>query len=143
VKYKFVLTCVFVSLCLLIVSIRAEPLQATTTIVVNGTDDMVAEDGQCTLHEAITAANTDTASGAIGGECVAGSGDDTIDLTGISGTIHLISPLPDIISNIIFNGPGASSLTVRRDTGGNCRVFTVGGGVNATISGLTMSNGST
>ena len=50
------------------------------TITVNTATDVVANDGQCSLREAITAANTDTASGATGGECAAGSGDDTITL---------------------------------------------------------------
>ena len=31
------------------------------TILVNSADDTVADDGQCTLREAITAANTDAA----------------------------------------------------------------------------------
>src|SRR5689334_9821322 len=39
------------------------------SITVNSTADTVANDGQCTLREAITAANTDTASGAAAGEC--------------------------------------------------------------------------
>ena len=44
------------------------------SIVVNSSADTVADDGFCTLREAITAANTDTASGAMLGECSAGSG---------------------------------------------------------------------
>ena len=50
------------------------------TIVVNSTADAIADDGQCTLREAIIAANNDAASGVSGGECAAGSGDDTIAL---------------------------------------------------------------
>ena len=42
------------------------------------TDDVVGDDGQCSLREAITAANADAASGAAPGECAADSGDDTI-----------------------------------------------------------------
>lgn len=53
----------------------------TMTITVNSIADIVADDGQCTLREAITAANSDTASGAMSGECVAGSGDDTVVLS--------------------------------------------------------------
>jgi CSLREA domain-containing protein len=51
---------------------------AANTINVNSTADVIANDGQCTLREAITAANTDTASGNASGECPAGSGADTI-----------------------------------------------------------------
>ena len=59
------------------------------TITVNTTADVVADDGVCSLREAITAANTDTSSGATGGECAAGSGADTITLS--AGTITLTS----------------------------------------------------
>ena len=40
----------------------------------------MAGDGQCSLRQTITAANTDTASGAMPGECMAGSGADVINL---------------------------------------------------------------
>jgi CSLREA domain-containing protein len=43
--------------------------------------------GNCTLREAIEAANTDLAVDA----CTAGSGDDVIDLSGLSGTLTLTS----------------------------------------------------
>ncbi|MEO8133896.1 MAG: CSLREA domain-containing protein, partial [Betaproteobacteria bacterium] len=42
------------------------------TIVVNSAADVAANDGQCTLREAITSANTNTVSGALPGECAAG-----------------------------------------------------------------------
>src|SRR3989442_925444 len=61
-----------------------------SNIIVNSTADVVnSTDGLCTLREAITAANTNTASGAIAGECVAGSGSDsdTLDLTTLTGAI--------------------------------------------------------
>jgi CSLREA domain-containing protein len=48
-------------------------------IVVNSTADVAANDGQCTLREAITAANTNTASGAMAGECAAGQALPTVD----------------------------------------------------------------
>src|SRR5205085_5121057 len=44
-------------------------------------------------------------------------------------------------TNMSIVGPGATVLTVRRDTGGDYRIFTVGSGVTATISGLTITNG--
>jgi CSLREA domain-containing protein len=49
-----------------------------STITVNSPTDVLADDGACTLREAITAANTDAPSGASTGECIAGSGADTI-----------------------------------------------------------------
>src|SRR5689334_10394925 len=62
------------------------------TITVNSTLDVAdGTDGLCTLREAITAANSDTASGATAGECAAGSNSesDTISLTGLTGAITL------------------------------------------------------
>ena len=56
-------------------------LWAATITVTDGTST-VADDGACSLREAIEAAETDTASGATPGECPAGSGADTIELTG-------------------------------------------------------------
>jgi uncharacterized repeat protein (TIGR01451 family)/CSLREA domain-containing protein len=134
--------CLFlVAVLLAALALRPAPVARAATIVVNSTADAVADDGQCTLREAITAVNTDTASGGTPGECDAGSGDDTIDLTGISGTIDLTGPLPEIISDVVLSGPGASNLMVRRDTGGDYRVCTVSLGATVTISGLTLSNG--
>lgn len=48
------------------------------TIPVTLATDTVADDGKCSLREAVTAANTDTPSGAAAGECFAGSGADEI-----------------------------------------------------------------
>jgi CSLREA domain-containing protein len=117
---------------------------AGNTIIVNSTADVANNaDGLCTLREAITAANTDTASGAVAGECGPGSGSDsdTINLTGVAGTITLSSALPNISSDIIFSGPGPSQLIV---SGNNLfRVFNVTlaspGVVN--FSGITIANG--
>lgn len=63
---------------------------AAATITVNSKADTQADDGECTLREAITAANTDTASGATPGECIAGSGADTIEFA-ITGTADFTS----------------------------------------------------
>src|SRR5262249_20725612 len=71
----------------------------------------------------------------------ASPGDDTITFA-VTGTINLTGVLPDLSSNIDLEGPGASSLTVRRDTGGNYRIFTVASGTNVVLAGLTISNGS-
>lgn len=73
------------------------------SIVVNSLADTTANDGACTLREAIEAANLNTASGAASGECAAGSNDPTVDVItfSLSGTITLGSELPGI-------GDGAS-----------------------------------
>jgi CSLREA domain-containing protein len=125
---------------------RAHNLRADCTlavITVNSTADVAADDGQCTLREAIVAANTDTASGGAVGECAAGLGDDTINLTGITGTINLTGPLSAIASNMAINGPGESNLTVRHDVAGVYRIFTISVGATVTLSGLIISDGYT
>src|SRR4051812_23878147 len=115
-------------------------------ITVNSTSDAAnSADGLCTLREAIANANNDSATILVSGECTAGIGPDTIDLTGISGTIDLASALPVIDSDITIKGPGASNLTIQRSTAGgtpNFRIFTINPGKSLTLNGATISNGS-
>lgn len=113
-------------------------------IVVNSTADVAnGTDGLCTLREAITAANNNVASGAVAGECAAGSSSaDVIDLTSVTGAINLTGTLPSISSSMTLTGPGSAQLTVRRDTGGVYRIFTISSGTVA-ISGITITNGRT
>ncbi|HMY75153.1 MAG TPA: choice-of-anchor Q domain-containing protein, partial [Blastocatellia bacterium] len=59
----------------------------------------------------------------------------------VTGTINISSPYPDLAASFTFNGPGATSLTVRRNTIGTYRLLTIPLGAGATISGLTFSNG--
>src|ERR1043166_3189776 len=101
--------------CLLTYFSLAVPASPTSTITVNSTSPVIANDGFCTLPEAIIAANTNTASGSMAGECPAGStGTDTILQTGA--TYTLVAPhnssygfngLPQITSNITIQGNGA------------------------------------
>ncbi len=85
----------------------------------------------CTLRAAIEEANALASCGAI-----------DINFSGVTSPINLGSALPNIDHNVNINGPGAALLTVRRNTGGNYRIFTINGGRTVTISGLTISNGS-
>lgn len=56
--------------------------------------------------------------------------------------INLASALPSITTSVTINGPGANLLTVRRDTGGDYRIFDVpSSNLDVAISGLTISNG--
>lgn len=102
------------------------PVHADATIVVNSTADDQANDGECTLREAIIAANTNTTSGAAAGECAAGdSGHDTInfnitepaDFTNNSENGYIIQPnssLPSSTEQVTINGysqPGAEANT--------------------------------
>ncbi|MBI3965310.1 MAG: CSLREA domain-containing protein [Chloroflexi bacterium] len=75
--------------------VPATPVEANT-ITVNSTANTAADDGVCTLREAITAANTNASSGATTGECTAGSsGADTITFS-VTGTITVTTTLPAI-----------------------------------------------
>src|SRR5439155_24090265 len=146
---------------LLLLLVLSQAAQATT-IAVNGTADVIANDGVCTLREAITAANTDTASGATPGECPAGSGADTINVpdnvpNGIyTLTIANVGGVPedgnasgdlDITSDVTINGAGGTTIIQACDSsGGPCtgaeRVFDIFASSNVTISGVTVQNGS-
>src|SRR5262249_45997613 len=61
----------------------------------------------------------------------------------VKGTINLPRALPDLTRSISIEGPGADLLTVRRNTGGDYRIFTVGSSATVRLSGLTISNGFT
>ena len=87
------------------------PVSAQNVIEVNDATDVApANDGVCTLREAITAANSNTASGGAVGECAAGSvvNPDTIYFDigggGSSETIQPTSALPDVSSAIYIDG---------------------------------------
>jgi CSLREA domain-containing protein len=91
------------------------------------TDGLCADaNGACTLRAAIQQANADPSADAIG--------------FGVTGTVNLTGALPDLSTDITISGPGSSLLTVRRDTGGDYRIFTVRA-ATVSISGLTVSNG--
>jgi CSLREA domain-containing protein len=110
---------------------------AATTFTVNsladtpdgfpGNGTCATATGVCTLRAAIEEANSL-------------SGDDTINFS-VTGTINLTGALPVLSSNVAINGPGSSLLTVRRDTGGNYRIFQTNN--TTSISGLTITNGRT
>src|SRR6187200_1014886 len=91
----------------LVVGLAASPaaVLAGTTIVVNSELNTVGNDGECTLREAIAAANDDTASGGMAGECLAGNGTDSITFTA-SGSISvpLGQELPDITEAVTIDG---------------------------------------
>ncbi len=87
-----------------------------TTITVNSTSDIVANDGACTLREALINANNDNQTGST--DCARGTGTDMIAFN-IPGagphTISPLSPLPVIYDQIIIDGttqPGASCTTL-------------------------------
>ncbi|HEV3203020.1 MAG TPA: right-handed parallel beta-helix repeat-containing protein, partial [Gemmataceae bacterium] len=73
--------------------------------------------------------------------CITNAADGDTITFGVTGTINLTGVLPDLTHNISIEGPGSDLMTVRRNTGGNYRIFTVATGVTASITGLTITNG--
>jgi hypothetical protein len=68
------------------------------------------------------------------------SGDSAIAFAnGLHGTISLTSGELSITNNVTIEGPGANKLTVSGDDAS--RVFDISGDANATIDGLTISDG--
>lgn len=109
---------------------------AGSTITVNSTADVIADDGQCSLREAIIAANTNAASGATPGECVAGTAglDDIVFSLGAgTPTINVTgTQLPFIMEPVSIDGA----------TGGSTRVELNGAGAGVGSSGLVVMGGS-
>ena len=112
------------------------PMAASAaTITVNSTADSTGG-SQCTLRDAIAAANNNATSGG----CVAGSGADTIKFAVPNlSVIKLTSKTPLVInSDVSIVGPGQTWLAI--DGVKATRVFEVDSGTVA-ISGLTIQNG--
>ena len=134
---------------------------AAATITVNSAADTTADDGVCTLREAIIAANTNTASGAMPGECAAGAaGADTIVFAIPGAGVHTIQPtsqLPATTEPVTIDGytqgvAAANTLAVGNNAvllieidginAGNINggILKIGGG-NSTVKGLVINRG--
>src|SRR5256885_2346465 len=133
------------TLMILAVIARAGSASAAT-ITVTTVADGVANDGNCTLREAVIAANTDSAVDA----CGAGSGADvivlaagtyTLSVTGAGEDASLTGDL-DITSNITLQGAGSGSTIVRAGAIAD-RVIHVLSTGTATLQQLTIRDGVT
>ena len=102
-------------------------IHAATTINVDGTT--------CTLADAITAANTDTATGG----CTAGAYDDVLELDIAGSPFTQTAQLPIITSNVTINGNG--SVVARDLASPEFPVVYIDGG-NAVLNDLTITGGS-
>jgi CSLREA domain-containing protein len=117
-------------------------LSATaSTIVVTTTADTLADDGLCSLREAIIASNTDAA---VGG-CVAGAGSDVVDvpagvyLLAIAGQAEdaSVSGDLDLVDTVRLVGAGARQTII--DANGLDRVLHILS--PSTVEALTLRNG--
>jgi CSLREA domain-containing protein len=119
-----------------------------TVIAVTTTEDELNSDGDCSLREAVQAANTDTAVDA----CPAGSGKDTISLPAHTYTLSIPSTDEDanadgdldIISDIVLQGADAATTIIQAGTSwdnGIARVLHVLGGSELTAAHVTIQYG--
>lgn len=126
--------------------LTASPAMAAK-IKVNSTADVIADDGYCTLREAVIAANTDAESGFMYGECPAGLGADEIVLkngvyilaiTGLNEDNAQTGDL-DILDDLTITGKGANETII--DGNFIDRVFHVMNNVNVKFNGIHIQNG--
>src|ERR1017187_7538504 len=94
-----------------------------------------------TVHAAtITVSNTnDGGTGSLRAALAVAAGGDTIDATGISGTITLTSGQLIVVTGLTLLGPGPANLAISGNS--ISRVFHVANAVNALIIGLGITNG--
>ncbi|MSQ99457.1 MAG: CSLREA domain-containing protein [Xanthomonadales bacterium] len=136
----------------LLLGTMAFTLQAAS-ITVNSVVDTAANDGVCTLREAITAANTNDTSGASAGECAAGNafGMDTIAFNvggGGAQTINLGSLLPIITSRVNIDGttqpsyaPGTGMIRVDAGTLYTSVLELGTGSTSSIVKGMMITRG--
>ena len=99
----------------------------------------LAEAGNALPANIIVVTNTnDSGPGSLRDALAVANDGDTIDATGVSGTILLTSGELQINHNVTINGPGAGNLAVNGNA--TSRVFE-NFASNVTISGFTVTNG--
>ena len=121
-------------------AVSVTPVYAAS-IVVNSAADTIANDGVCTLREALEAAQANFAqNGCPGGSAV---GADTITFAG-NYTITLSSQLPTIVTAVMIQGKGAANTIIQAAASPNVatwRVFQVHTTGSLTLDGVTVRNG--
>jgi CSLREA domain-containing protein len=130
-------TVILTLLALTFSAIGVTPAHAASIIIVNSTADTTTHDGSCTLREAINNANSgsDTTSG----DCIVGSGNDTIIFDSILGTatITLTSTLPDITDDAGLTIDGDNRITLS----GNDSVQVLRGWATLTLKNISVTHG--
>ena len=132
--------CRSIAFLIALVSVNWLTNSVAATITINNTLDSFFENGNCTLREAIVAANTDLA---VDG-CAAGSGADELNFS-IPGTVHLTSNLPTIDDEISINGFSTTGTVI--NGGGAHRIFEIDAQQDpdelavSSISALTLTRG--
>jgi len=131
------------------ITVNDTPPQPGSVITVNTTDDELNADGDCSLREAIRAANTDS----IVDACTGGTGADDIvfDALVVPGTFVLSIPGVaehaaltgdlDITNDLTITGGGAGNTII--DGSGIDRVFETIDSISFNLTGLTVQGGAT
>ncbi len=142
-RILFRLVHLIVAVTLIVVLLPVSPVSAAATIIVTSTANTIANDGLCTLREAIIAANTDAAFNG----CPAGSGGDTIVLQAnatytldvVDNTDYGPNGLPSIATPITITGQGA---TIARGAGApDFRLAYISPAGSLTLLDMTLRNG--
>jgi CSLREA domain-containing protein len=113
-----------------------------TTYTVNTLQDTSGE-GDCSLRDAINAANRTLT---LGSTCtIAGAGKNIIQFS-VTGTILLASTLPQVMEtagSLTINGPASPGITIDGSNSGNpVQVMQVASGATLTFKNVTITNGS-
>ena len=128
------------TLSLLLLFLFLVPAALAADITVNTLDDENNSDGDCSLREAIAAANSNAA---VDG-CTAGeSGEDTITFlaTLLDGTIVLTMGELTLSEDVGIDGATSPATRITVDAGGNSRIFDVVGESEVVFSSLVLRNG--
>ncbi|MDA0243866.1 MAG: hypothetical protein OT477_10660 [Chloroflexi bacterium] len=125
----------------LLLALSSSPAHAAT-ITVTPNSSGIANNGRCSLVEAIINANNNAATHT---DCAAGSGADTIVLAGntytYTATFGTYTALPDITTNITIEANGATIL--RDNSAPNMRLIRVSAAGTLTLNNATMTGGNT
>ncbi len=111
----------------------AAPTASPTATATPGPRPVSLNGTRCELADAITAANSDAASG----DCPAGNGADTI---AFHTDVILRAELPEINSDMTING-GGYSLSRASDLTNYIRLLKINSGATVVINNLSMKNG--
>lgn len=134
------------ALACLVTGVIATPARVVADTVPGGTIDvtttspLVANDGHCSIAEAIIAANTNAPGADTTGRCAAGSVDseDQI-LFDFEGTITLAADLPAVTSDLLIYGEYTGPVTI--DGADAYRPITVAAGATLELYSITLTNG--
>ena len=120
---------------ILFLTLMSSPIAHAATLTVDTTEDIRSDDSVCSLRDAITAANDDSATRG----CQAGSGADTIVIP--AGTYEVTEGRMDISTDIALQGDGMDQTVL--DAQGLSSLFFVSADSEAfSMSGLTLSGAS-